>query len=436
MEVYIDDILVKSAKEQDHIKDLEECFQILTTFSMKLNPAKCTFGVRGGRFLGHMISERGIEANSEKINAIMDMSPSKLIREFQKLAGRLAALNRFISRSADKGLPFFKILRGIEFHPRPAIKAQVLADFVVELAYDEASISTLTWSLYVDGPSTSTGSGAGVALESPQRDKFEYAIKLEFPSSNNEAEYEAFLAGGKLVLAAGAKRIVIYSDSQLVVNQKEEIIIFLINGVQPENKKDAKVLRRKASRFIMIDGELYKRGFSQPFLKCLTPEEGNYVLREIHEGICGNHLGGKALAEKSLRQGFYWLTMLVGAHELVKDLVGPLPQAKISEKKVIKFLWRNIVCRFGIPHAIISDNGTQFSGNKLKEWCKGLAIKQFFTSVSNPQANGQTEVTNRTILQHLKMRLETAKGAWVDELPSVLWGIPHNTPDHYGRNPI
>ncbi|KAL0329723.1 UNVERIFIED_CONTAM: Gag-Pol polyprotein [Sesamum radiatum] len=79
---------------------------------MKLNPAKCTFGVRGGRFLGYMISERGIEANPEKINAIMDMSPPKSIREVQKLAGRLAALNRFISRSADKGLPFFKILRG------------------------------------------------------------------------------------------------------------------------------------------------------------------------------------------------------------------------------------------------------------------------------------------------------------------------------------
>ncbi|KAL0352498.1 UNVERIFIED_CONTAM: Retrovirus-related Pol polyprotein from transposon gypsy [Sesamum calycinum] len=100
-----------------------------------------------------------------------------------------------------------------------AIKAQVLADFVVELAYDEASISTPTWSVYVDGSSTSTGSGAGVALESPQGDKFEYAIKLDFPSSNNEAEYEAFLAGCELALAAGAKRIVIYSDSQLVVNQ-------------------------------------------------------------------------------------------------------------------------------------------------------------------------------------------------------------------------
>ncbi|KAK4410119.1 Pro-Pol polyprotein [Sesamum angolense] len=105
-------MLVKSEKEQDRIKDLEECFQILTTFGMKLNPAKCTFGVRGGRFLGYMISERGIEANPEKINPIMDMSPPKSIREVQKLAGRLAALNKFISRSADKGLPFFKILRG------------------------------------------------------------------------------------------------------------------------------------------------------------------------------------------------------------------------------------------------------------------------------------------------------------------------------------
>ncbi|KAL0368064.1 UNVERIFIED_CONTAM: Transposon Ty3-G Gag-Pol polyprotein [Sesamum calycinum] len=90
---------------------------------------------------------------------------------------------------------------GIEFHPRPAIKAQVLADFVVELAYDEASISTPTWSLYVDDRREVE---PGCPRE-PQGDKFEYAIKLDFPSSNNEAEYEAFLAGGELALAAGAK---------------------------------------------------------------------------------------------------------------------------------------------------------------------------------------------------------------------------------------
>ncbi|KAL0352497.1 UNVERIFIED_CONTAM: hypothetical protein Scaly_1638400 [Sesamum calycinum] len=147
------------------------------------------------------------------------------------------------------------------------------------------------------------------------------------------------------------------------------------------------------------------------------------------KGFAENHLGGKALAGKSLRQGFYWPTMLGDAHEKLK-------LAKISEKEVIKFLWRNIVCRFGIPRAIISDNGTQFSGNKLKEWCKGLAIKQFFTSVSNPQANGQTEVTNRTILQHLKTRLGTAKGAWVDELPSVLWAYRTTPRTTTGETPF
>ncbi|KAL0377453.1 UNVERIFIED_CONTAM: hypothetical protein Sradi_3050800 [Sesamum radiatum] len=110
--------------------------------------------------------------------------------------------------------------------------------------------------------------------------------------------------------------------------------------------------------------------------------------------------------------------------------------AKISEKEVIKFLWKNIICRFGIPRALISDNGTQFSGNKLKEWCKGLSIKQFFTSVSNPQANGQTEVTNRTILQHLKTRLGTAKGAWVDELPSVLWAYRTTPRTATGESPF
>ncbi|KZV47499.1 hypothetical protein F511_33340 [Dorcoceras hygrometricum] len=78
---------------------------------MKLNPEKCTFGVRGGKFLGFMMSERGIEANPEKIKAILSMKPPKTVKGIQELTGRLAALNLFISRSVDKGLPFFKILR-------------------------------------------------------------------------------------------------------------------------------------------------------------------------------------------------------------------------------------------------------------------------------------------------------------------------------------
>ncbi|XP_073119762.1 uncharacterized protein [Henckelia pumila] len=111
MEVYIDDMLVKSIQASNHLEDLEECFSILRKYRMKLNPDKCTFGVRGGKFLGYMVSERGIEANPEKIKAILNMNPPKSVKGIQELTGRLAALNRFISRSADKGLPFFKMLR-------------------------------------------------------------------------------------------------------------------------------------------------------------------------------------------------------------------------------------------------------------------------------------------------------------------------------------
>ena len=78
---------------------------------MKLNPSKCAFGVSSGKFLGFMVSQRGIEANPDKILAILDMEPPKNIKEVQSLTGRIAALNRFVSKATDKCLPFFKILK-------------------------------------------------------------------------------------------------------------------------------------------------------------------------------------------------------------------------------------------------------------------------------------------------------------------------------------
>ena len=99
VEVYVDDMLVKSKKDDDHLDDLKETFQMLRKYNMKLNPAKCVFGVSSGKFLGFMVSQRGIEANPDKIKAILEMSPPKTIKEIQSLTGKAAALNRFVSRS-------------------------------------------------------------------------------------------------------------------------------------------------------------------------------------------------------------------------------------------------------------------------------------------------------------------------------------------------
>lgn len=88
---------------------------------------------------------------------------------------------------------------------------------------------------------------------------------------------------------------------------------------------------------------------------------------------------------------------------------------------MIKFMWKNIVNRFGIPKVLVSDNGLQFVENPFREWCADKGIKKQFTSVAHPQANGQMEVSNRTLVNGIKKRLGKAKGNWVEELPCILW---------------
>ena len=94
-------MLVKSKSSMNHVADLEETFDALRKYRMKLNPTKCTFGVTSGKFLGFMVSGCGIEANPEKIHAIQNMTAPRSIKEVQCLTGRIAALNRFVARLAE-----------------------------------------------------------------------------------------------------------------------------------------------------------------------------------------------------------------------------------------------------------------------------------------------------------------------------------------------
>ncbi|KAL2249888.1 UNVERIFIED_CONTAM: hypothetical protein Sindi_2462500 [Sesamum indicum] len=242
----------------------------------------------------------------------------------------------------------------------------------------------------------------------------------------------------------------------------------------------------------MIGSDLYKRSAEGLLLNCLNQEQANYVLREIHEGSCGNHSGARSLAQKVARQGYFLPTMMKDAKELVEkcascqkfasqihtpattmkpvqivcpfdqwgiDILRPFPPAeaqkkfiivgveylskwveaevvaKISEKETINFIWKNIICRFGVPMILILDNSTQFQGKEITSWLKELKIQQNFTSVAHPQANGQTEVTDRTILQHLKARIKS-KGSWDEELPGVLWAYRTTPRSSTGESPF
>ena len=111
MEVYVDDMLIKSKEELAHLDDLKETFATFRQYHMKLNLGKCAFGVVSGKFLGFMVSQREIEANLEKVRAILEMTSPKTVKEFQKLTRRIVALNRFVYRVMKKCLPFFKTLK-------------------------------------------------------------------------------------------------------------------------------------------------------------------------------------------------------------------------------------------------------------------------------------------------------------------------------------
>nr|CAH67763.1 H0124E07.10 [Oryza sativa] len=680
VEAYVDDIVVKSRKAFDHAIDLQETFDSLRTAGIRLNPEKCVFGVRADKLLGFLVSERGIEANPEKIDAIQQMKPSSSVHEVQKLAGRIAALSRFLSKAPERGLPFFKTLRGagkfnwtpecqaafdelkqylqsppalistppgselllylaaspvavsaalvqetefgqklvyfisealqgaktryiemeklayalvmasrklkhyfqahkvivpsqyplgeilrgkeitgrlskwaaelslfdLHFVARSAIKSQVLANFVAEwtpVLTPDPEPAEQFWVMCSDGSWSHKGAGIAAVLFSPNGVPIRYAARLQFDTTNNAAEYEAVLLGLRKAKALGVRRLLIRTDSKLVVghvnksfeakeegmkrhleavrsmekcftgitvehlprDQNEEadalaksaacggphspgiffevlhapsvpmdssevmaidqeklgedsydwrtpFVKHLETGWLPVDEAEAKRLQLRAMKYKMVSGQLYCSGVLQPLLRCISFAEGEEMAKEIHQGLCGTHQAARTVASKVFRQGVYWPTVLKVCVEQIKkwglDIIGPFPVARngykfaivaveyfsrwieaeplgtITSAAVQKFVWKNIVCRFGVPKEFITDNAKQFDSDKFREMCEGLNMEIRFASVAHPQSNGAAERTNGKILEALKKRLEgAAKGKWPEELLSVLWAL-------------
>ncbi|CAL9019626.1 unnamed protein product [Prunus brigantina] len=670
---------------------------------MKLNPSKCTFGVSSGRFLGYLVTQRGIEAHLNRIKAILNMKSPATTKEIQSLTGRAAALNRFLSRSTDKCMPFFKALKkghkdkwddecevafqnlktyltslpllskpipgedlyiylavsdsavssalireelgaqhpvfytskalldaetrypkmeklifslvvsarklrpyyqahriivitefplrsilhspdasqrlmkwAIElsqydllYRPKTAIKAQALADFVVEFtptakeekmvtkskekaddtSPTDSNLPNDMWQLHVDGASNHKGAGAGVVIITPDETLLEQAITLGFSASNNEAEYEALLAGLRLAKELSIKRLAIYSDSQLITNQasgeymakhprmvqyldkvqgllkesptftiqqvpraknthadalaslgsaldtqfrrsipvehldqpsieeiepidsmqidedpswQDPIIDYLVNGNLPTDKSESRKVQQKAARYYMHGSKLIRRSYSGPHLTCIKYPQTLEVLCKIHDGECGNHSGGRSLAQKALNIGYFWPTMRHDSAEYVKkcdrcqrykpipnlpaevyhpqnnpwpfmqwaiDLVGPLPPA--PAKKEMMIVATDYFTKWIEAEALSSTKEADITAFFAK-----YKIKQHLSTPRYPQGNGQAEASNKVILDCLKKRLEGAEGKWVDDLPGVLWAYRTTKRRSTGETPF
>ena len=133
IEIYIDDMVVKSKMESEHINNLENIFKVLRRHKLRLNASKCSFGVESGKFLGYMVTHHGIEVNSDHIKAISSLQPPRNPKKVQKLTGMITVLNRFISQSANKCRPFFQLLnkwKGFKWNEECILAFQKLKEYL------------------------------------------------------------------------------------------------------------------------------------------------------------------------------------------------------------------------------------------------------------------------------------------------------------------
>nr|ABF93727.1 retrotransposon protein, putative, Ty3-gypsy subclass [Oryza sativa Japonica Group] len=417
VEAYVDDVVVKTKQKDNLITDLEETFASICAFRMKLNPEKCIFGVPSGKLLGFMISQRGIQANPEKINAILNMKPPSSQKDVQKLTGCMAALSRFVSRLGERGMPFFKLLKKTDNfqwgpeaqkafedfkklittppvlaspHPQEPLLLYVSATSQVwtECQEDMPEENMEYWTMHFDGSKRLTGTGAGVVLISPTGERLSYVLWIHFSASHNVAEYEALLHGLRIAISLGIRRLIVRGDSQLVVNQ---------------------VMKE----WSCLDDNMtaYRQEFAVWGLDMVGPFK--------------RAVGG--------------YTHLFVAIDKFSKWIEAKPVITITADKARNF-FIDIVHRFGVPNRIITDNGTQFTGGAFKDFCEDFGIKICYASVAHPMSNGQVERTNGMVLQGIKAqvfdRLRPYAGKWVDQLPSVLWSLRTTLSRATGQSPF
>ncbi|GKB61172.1 reverse transcriptase domain-containing protein, partial [Tanacetum coccineum] len=205
------------------------------------------------------------------------------------------------------------------------------------------------------------------------------------------------------------------------------IIEYLRDETLPDDQKEASKLHIKARQYDLLERILYRRSFLKPWLRCVRPLQADYVIWEIHEVSCGRtryDTQGIDIAGP-FPEGPGKVQFLIVAMDYFIKWIEAKAVATISGNQVKKFVWDNIVCRFGLPREIISENGKQFSGDPFKDWCEKLNIVQRFASVKHLQSNGLVERANRSLGEGIKARLGEGNKNWLEELPHVFWA--HHT---------
>ncbi|XP_072066967.1 uncharacterized protein [Arachis hypogaea] len=268
IEIYVDDMVINSSSEKQHEADLQEVFQQLRAYNMRLNPEKCAFGIQKGKFLGFLLTNRGIEANLDKCQAILNMQSPKTIKEVQRLTGCLATLSKFLPAAATRSYHFFKTMEK--------------SDKFIWTEECEKAFSKFKHIL--GSPPILKKPEQGILLKDDNRVQAEQSIKFLFETTNNQAEYEALLAGlreqngrADILSKLATYRVTDQTDklhhitltessldvkSVLSVSQEEDsrstFIRYLKSGEIPEDE-NPRTFKYKANQYTLLGADLYKR---------------------------------------------------------------------------------------------------------------------------------------------------------------------------------
>ncbi|RVW67504.1 Retrovirus-related Pol polyprotein from transposon 17.6 [Vitis vinifera] len=617
VEVYVDDMIVKSQGRADHLEALERFFERIQEFRLRLNPKKCTFGVTSGKLLGHMVSERGIEVDPDKIKAILDMPAPKTEKEIRGFLGRLQYISRFIARLTDilpptPGRPLLLYLsvsdmtlgcmlaqiddsgkeraiyylskRMLEYEvkyvmierfclalvwatrrlrhymteysvhlisrldplrylfDRPALTGRLMRWLVLLTEFDIQYVSqkSVKGSIVADHLASLPISDSRLVDDDFPDEEFiamtslsgwRMSVRLAFsdrhPATNNIVEYEACILGLETALELDIRQMEVFGDSNLstepvcrrfsypsffygysidvvirpllielrsapsyccLIGETEiqddlpwyhDIYQLLRFGTYLEvaTAKDRRALRNLATRFVICGDTLYRRSADGMLLLCLDQASTDRVMREVHVGVCGSHMGGHMLARKIMRTGYFWLTMETDCCQFVQkcpecqihgdlihappselhaltspwpfsvwgiDIIGKVSPksssghefilaaidyftkwveatsyARLTSAKVASFIRSHIICRYGVPHELISDRGVHIRA-EVDTLLQKYGIRHHRSSAYRPQTNEVVEAANKNIKRILRKMVETSRD-WSEKLLFALW---------------
>nr|GEW97907.1 hypothetical protein [Tanacetum cinerariifolium] len=438
IEVYVDDLVVKSHTEAEMVRDIEETFRTLRKVNMKLDPKKCSFGLAEGVFLGYVVTPKGIKPCPDKTAAVRQLPSPRTIKEVQSLNRKLASLNRFLSR------------------PRTSVKGQILADFLIEMSGDasQAVPATATQeepcTLFTDGSSCVDGSAlvAGLRIAMQMRvknvqvnvdsklvanqvlgtyvakeDNMIKYLKIvqglisrfttfsisQVPRSKNK-KADALSKIASTSFAHLTKQVLVEVIENKSIREKEvttvieeegptwmtQLVDYLKEGILPGDEKEARKICLKARQYELMEVVLYRRSFLTPWLRCVGPLQADYDARAMIRKCsdCQVHRPVARHPQQSLTP----ITTPWPFYKWGINIAGPF----LEGSGKVKFL------------IVVMDYFTK--------WIEAKAV----ATITGGQKPGEG----------IKTRLGEGNKNWVEELPHVLWAHRTMIKSSHGDTPF